>query len=253
MNENELLYGKVIAKLNQAGLGPTDPAVKDVLDKLATQKDPQKLKKLLEDLLALDIDELKEKLDGKRKNIEEKQRAREEDDKLREQQKQAELDEQARIQREMQARDITYDPEFNQKLSKLVSDMKNARNQEQGKFVGIPKEFFKEIPDDKFSQVVEYLENELGFEFKSRTHGVVEQEGRSVEEETVTKDDLLNGDVKAVIPMDKLQSKEFERLLDDKGKDLAEKAKGIEAARDVGGRTADEGKSDTSIDDDLSL
>lgn len=235
MNENELLYGKVIAKLNQAGLGPTDPAIKDVLEKLSTQKDPQKLKKLLEDLLALDGNELKDKLDGKRRSIEEKQRAREEDDKLKEQQRQAELDEQARLQREMQARDITYDPEINQKLAKLVGDMKNARNQVQGKFVGIPKEFFKEIPDDKFSQVVEYLENELGFEFKSRTHGVVEQEGRSVEEETVTKDDLLKGDVKAVIPTEKLQSKEFEKLLDDKEKDLAEKAKEAEAARKSAG------------------
>lgn len=235
MNENELLYGKVIAKLNQAGLGPTDPAIKDVLEKLSTQKDPQKLKKLLEDLLALDGNELKDKLDGKRRSIEEKQRAREEDDKLKQQQRQAELDEQARLQREMQARDITYDPEINQKLAKLVGDMKNARNQVQGKFVGIPKEFFKEIPDDKFSQVVEYLENELGFEFKSRTHGVVEQEGRSVEEETVTKDDLLKGDVKAVIPTEKLQSKEFEKLLDDKEKDLAEKAKEAEAARKSAG------------------
>ena len=235
MNENELLYGKVIAKLNQAGLGPTDPAIKDVLEKLSTQKDPQKLKKILEDLLALDGNELKDKLDGKRRSIEEKQRAREEDDKLKQQQRQAELDEQARLQREMQARDITYDPEINQKLAKLVGDMKNARNQVQGKFVGIPKEFFKEIPDDKFSQVVEYLENELGFEFKSRTHGVVEQEGRSVEEETVTKDDLLKGDVKAVIPTEKLQSKEFEKLLDDKEKDLAEKAKEAEAARKSAG------------------
>lgn len=232
MNENELLYGKVIAKLNQAGLGPTDPAIKDVLEKLSTQKDPQKLKKLLEDLLALDGNELKDKLDGKRRSIEEKQRAREDDDKLKEQQRQAEFDEQARVQREMQARDITYNPELNQKLAKLVSDMKNARNQAQGKFVGIPKEFLKEIPDDKFSQVVEYLENELGFEFKSRTHGVVEQEGRAVEEETVTKEDLLKGDVKAVIPTEKLQSKEFEKLLDDKGKDLAGKAKAVEVARE---------------------
>lgn len=72
MNENEILYGKVIRKLNEAGLGPTDPAVKAVLDKLSTQKDPQKLKKLLEDLLALDIDELKDRLDGKRKKIEDK-------------------------------------------------------------------------------------------------------------------------------------------------------------------------------------
>ncbi len=236
MNENELLYGKVIAKLNQAGLGPTDPAVKAVLDKLSTQKDPQKLKKLLEDLLSLDGNELKDKLDGKRRSIEEKQRAREEDDKLKEQQRQAELDEQARVQREMQARDITYDPEINQKLAKLVGDMKNARNQAQGKFVGIPKEFFKEIPDDKFSQVVEYLENELGFEFKSRAHGVVEQEGRAVEEETVTKDDLLKGDVKAVIPTEKLQSKEFEMLLENKDKDLSEKAKEAEVARESAGK-----------------
>ena len=65
MNENEVLYGKVIAKLNQAGLGPTDPAIKNVLEKLSTQQDPQKLKKLLEDLLALDVNELKEKLDEK--------------------------------------------------------------------------------------------------------------------------------------------------------------------------------------------
>lgn len=247
MNENELLYGKVIAKLNQAGLGPTDPAIKDVLEKLSTQKDPQKLKKLLEDLLALDGNELKDKLNGKRRSIEEKQRAREEDDKLKEQQRQAELDEQARLQREMQARDITYDPEINQKLAKLVGDMKNARNQVQGKFVGIPKEFFKEIPDDKFSQVVEYLENELGFEFKSRTHGVVEQEGRSVEEETVTKDDLLKGDVKAVIPTEKLQSKEFEKLLDDKEKDLAEKAKEADVARKSAG---EKDVNEASKDDD---
>lgn len=73
MNENELLYGKVIAKLNQAGLGPTDPAIKSVLKKLETQKDPQKLKKLLEDLLALNINELKDKLDVKRKKIEDKE------------------------------------------------------------------------------------------------------------------------------------------------------------------------------------
>lgn len=154
MNENEILYGKVIAKLNQAGLGPTDPAIKNVLEKLSTQQDPQKLKKLLEDLLALDSNELKEKLDGKRRSIEEKQRAREEDDKLKEQQRQAELAEQARTQREMQERDIAYDPEFNQKLSKLVKDLKDSRNQTKGKFVGIPKEFFKDIAEDKLPQVV---------------------------------------------------------------------------------------------------
>lgn len=73
MNENDVLYGMVIAKLNQAGLGPTDPAIKAVLDKLSTQKDPQKLKKLLEDLLDLDINELKDKLDEKRKKIEDKE------------------------------------------------------------------------------------------------------------------------------------------------------------------------------------
>ena len=31
MNENELLYGKVIRRLNQAGLGPTDPAIKETI------------------------------------------------------------------------------------------------------------------------------------------------------------------------------------------------------------------------------
>ena len=252
MSENEILYGKVIAKLNQAGLGPTDPAIKNVLEKLSTQKDPQKLKKLLEDLLALDGNELKEKLDGKRRSIEEKQRAREEDDKLKEQQKQAELAEQARVQREMQERDITYNPEFNQKLAKLVSDMKNARNQTQGKFVGIPKEFFRDIPDDKLPEVVQYLENELGFEFKSRTHGVVEQEGRAVEEETITKEDLLKGDVKAVIPTEKLQSKEFEMLLEDKGKDLAEKAKEAETARESI-EVIDEDKGKAVEEDEFSL
>lgn len=228
MNENEVLYGKVIAKLNQAGFGPTDPAVKDVLDQLSTLKDPQKLKKILEEFLAIDINKLKDKLDGKRRIIEEKQRAREEDDKLKEQQRQAELSEQARLQREMQEKDITFNPALNEKLSKLVSDMKNARNQVQGKFVGIPKEFFRDIPDDKLPQVVQYLENELGFEFKSRTHGIVEQEGRAVEEEIITKEDLLKGDVKAVIPTEKLQSREFEDLLDSKGKDL--KTKAIETA-----------------------
>ena len=245
MNENEVLYGKVIAKLNQAGLGPTDPAIKNVLEKLSTQQDPQKLKKLLEDLLALDSNELKEKLDGKRRSIEEKQRAREEDDKLKEQQRQAELAEQARTQREMQERDIAYDPEFNQKLSKLVKDLKDSRNQTKGKFVGIPKEFFKDIAEDKLPQVVQYLENELGFEFKSKAHGVVEQEGRTVEEETVTKDDLLKGDVKAVIPTEKLQSREFEDLLDGKGKDLDEKAievatKGVEKVENEASKENDE-------------
>ncbi len=154
-----------------------------------------------------------------------KQRAVE-DDRLIEQ-KQVEREEQEQV-----LGDITYDPELNQKLAKLVSDMKNARSQAQGKFVGIPKEFFRDIPDDKLSQVVQYLESELGFEFKSRTHGVVEQEGRSVEEETVTKDDLLKGDVKAVIPTEKLQSKEFEMLLEDKDKDLSGKAKKAEVARE---------------------
>ena len=54
----------------------------------------------------------------------------------------------------MQERDIAYDPEFNQKLSKLVKDLKDSRNQTKGKFVGIPKEFFKDIAEDKLPQVV---------------------------------------------------------------------------------------------------
>ena len=57
--------------------------------------------------------------------------------------------------------------------------------------------------------------------------------------------DLLKGDVKAVIPMEKLQSKEFERLLENKDKDLAEKTENME--------NPENGKNKNIEDDEMSL
>lgn len=231
MNENELLYGKVIAKLNQAGLGPTDPAIKSVLKKLEKQKDPQKLKKLLEDLLALDINELKDKLDVKRKKIEDREVTtyldkRGEEIKNNEQNQDlfiltANDNGQRLIDREEQERSLQdRQKAIAERSLRVLEAMEKARDAIQ-KGKDIPQmdlSYLKDLTPDEFSKQMKVFKDfglepvVLGDDGKVR-----EDPEREVTLETITLEDLEEQDIAFAIPFEKLQTKDW--------REMAEKAK----------------------------
>lgn len=160
----------------------------------------------------------------KEQEIEEKQKAIEEDQKREaEMKRQLEEQERARQLREKQNRDVTYDYDLNRKLEQLVRGLKQKSEQEREGDLELSTKFFESIPEDKMPQVLEFLQNELGFEFKGNEHGIQEQADRDISVDTVTKEELEKGEVKMSISKDRLQSEKFRELLDDKKQELDDK------------------------------
>ena len=162
----------------------------------------------------------------RQQEIEEKQREiQEEQRRVEEQQRLAEQERLNKELEERQERDITQNPDMNRKLAQLTKGLKQRGEQQQNReYVTLGAKFFEGIPQDKLPEVLEYLKNELGFEFRGNEHGSIEQDGRQISEETITKDELEQGDVKVSIKAEKLQSAELRKLLDEKSKDLDDKA-----------------------------
>ncbi len=161
--------------------------------------------------------------------IEEKQKAIEEDQRREaEAKRQLEEQENARTLREKQAQDITYDYDLNRKLEQLVRGLRQKSEQEREGDLELSTKFFADIPEDKLPQVLEFLKDELGFEFTGNEHGLQEQDGRDITIDTVTKEQLENGEIKLSISKEKLQSEKFRELLDDKELELNDKAEEIE-------------------------
>lgn len=190
---------------------------------------------------------------SRQQEIEEQQRAIEEEQrKIQEQQRQAEQERIDRELREKQAKDVTYDLEMNRKLAQLAKGLRQKSEQEMSnEYLTLGTKFFEGIPQDKLPEVLEYLKQELGFEFKGNEHGNVEQEGREISEETITKEQLEKGEIKISITKEKLQSREFREILDDTGHDLDEKAAEVEQSREQDKRknTEREEKPDDGYDD----
>lgn len=223
MNENEILYGKVIAKLNQAGLGPTDPAIKVVLDKLSTQKDPQKLKKLLEDLLALDINELKDKLDEKRRKIEDK----EVDPYFKAKNVELENNEQNQdlfiltvngggerlVDREEQERSLQdRQRAIAERTLKVLEAMEKAADavQKGEKIPEMDLSYLKDLTPREFKQQMRIFKD-FGLDpiIIGEDGQIRENPEREVTIETITKEDLEEGCVAFGISFEKMQTKEW--------------------------------------------
>ena len=223
MNENEILYGKVIAKLNQAGLGPTDPAIKVVLDKLSTQKDPQKLKKLLEDLLALDINELKDKLDEKRRKIEDK----EVDPYFKAKNVELENNEQNKdlfiltvngggervVDREEQERSLQdRQRAIAERTLKVLEAMEKAADavQKGEKIPEMDLSYLKDLTPREFNQQMRIFKD-FGLDpiIIGEDGQIRENPEREVTIETITKEDLEEGSVAFGISFEKMQTKEW--------------------------------------------
>lgn len=214
--------------------GKNDAVINRVLGKIDLIAE-ENLEKLLEEkggtpdaIMAYFAEKITKELE-----IEEKQKAIEEDQK-REAELKRQLDEQERerILREKQAQDVTYDFDLNRKLEKLVRGLKQKSEQEREGDLELSTKFFEDIPEDKLPQVLEFLSNELGFEFKGIEHGTIEQDGRDITMDTVTKEQLENGEIKLSISKEKLQSERFKELLDDKELELNDKANEIENNKD---------------------
>lgn len=210
--------------------GKNDAIINGVLGKIDLI-DEKTLKKLIEEkggtpeaIMAYFAEKI-----TKQQEIEDKQRAIEEEQKREaEAQRLLEQQERDRELREKQARDVTYDYDLNRKLEQLVRGLKQKTEQEREGDLTLATKFFQDIPDDKLPQVLEFLKDELGFEIKANEHGSIEQEGREITEETVTKEQLENGEVKLSISKERLQSERFKELLDDKELELDEKAAEVE-------------------------
>lgn len=195
---------------------------------------------------------------SRQQEIEEQQRAIEEEQrKIQEQQRQAEQERTDRELREKQAKDVTYDLDMNRKLAQLTKGLRQKSEKEMNnEYLTLGTKFFEGIPQDKLPEVLEYLKQELGFEFRGNEHGNVEQEGREISEETITeetitKEKLEKGEIKISITKDKLQSREFRKILEDKGQELDEKAAEVEQNREQNKKqnTEREEKPDDGYDD----
>lgn len=180
-------------------------------------------------------------IEEKQKSIEEEQRREAEAQRLLEEQ------ERARQLREKQAQDITYDYDLNRKLEQLVRGLRQKSEKEREGDLELSSKFFEDIPEDKLPQVLEFLKNELGFEFTGNEHGAQEQDGRDITIDTVTKEELEKGEVKLSISKEKLQSEKFKELLDDKELELNDKADEIEKGTKPEREEAPEHDSDSEV------
>ena len=119
-----------------------------------------------------------------------------------------------------------------QKVDRLMEGLKDKAGKDRQKDLELSNKFFADISDDLLPEVLEFLKNELGFEFTVNEHGIQEQEGRDISVDTVTKEQLENGEVKLSISKEKLQSEKFRELLDEKELELKDKEPEIEPERE---------------------
>lgn len=119
-----------------------------------------------------------------------------------------------------------------QKVDRLMEGLKYKAGKDRQKDLELSNKFFADISDDLLPEVLEFLKNELGFEFTVNEHGIQEQDGRDISVDTVTKEQLENGEVKMSISKEKLQSEKFRELLDEKELELKDKEPEIEPERE---------------------
>ena len=152
-------------------------------------------------------------------------------------------------QQEMQKQQIRLQQEqakkqaAKQKVDRLMEGLKDKAGKDRQKDLEISNKFFADISDDLLPEVLEFLQNELGFEFTVNEHGIQEQEGRDISVDTVTKEQLENGEVKMSISKEKLQSEKFRELLDEKELEFEDRKPEIEPER--------EEDKDVKIEDEL--
>ena len=128
---------------------------------------------------------------------------REEQERMQEQQR--------RLQEEQAKKQAAKD-----KVDRLMEGLKDKAGKDRQKDLEISNKFFADISDDLLPEVLAFLQNELGFEFSVNEHGIQEQGDRDISVDTVTKEQLENGEVKLSISKEKLQSEKFRELLDEK-------------------------------------
>ena len=137
-------------------------------------------------------------------------------------------------QQEMQKQQIRLQQEqakkqaAKQKVDRLMEGLKDKAGKDRQKDLEISNKFFADISDDLLPEVLEFLQNELGFEFTVNEHGIQEQEGRDISVDTVTKEQLENGEVKMSISKEKLHSEKFRELLDEKELEFKDREAEIE-------------------------
>ncbi len=209
--------GKNDAVINRV-LGKIDLIDEKNLPKLIEEKGgtPEAIMAYFAEKIARELE-----IEEKQKAIEEDQRREAEQRRLIEKERENEL-------RRKRAQDVTYDYDLNRKLEKLVRGLKKKAEQEREGDLELSSKFFEDIPEDKMPQVLEFLKDELGFEFTGLEHGTQEQDGRDISVDTVTKEQLESGEIKMSISKEKLQSERFKELLDDKELELNDKAAEIE-------------------------
>ena len=150
-------------------------------------------------------DAIKEK-EEQAKTIEQRQEIMQKQMEQQEMQKQ-----QIRLQQEQAKKQAAKD-----KVDRLMEGLKDKAGKDRQKDLEISNKFFADISDDLLPEVLAFLQNELGFEFSVNEHGIQEQGDRDISVDTVTKEQLENGEVKLSISKEKLQSKKFRELLDEK-------------------------------------
>ena len=150
-------------------------------------------------------DAIKEK-EEQAKTIEQRQEIMQKQMEQQEMQKQ-----QIRLQQEQAKKQAAKD-----KVDRLMEGLKDKAGKDRQKDLEISNKFFADISDDLLPEVLEFLQNELGFEFSVNEHGIQEQGDRDISVDTVTKEQLENGEVKLSISKEKLQSEKFRELLDEK-------------------------------------
>lgn len=150
-------------------------------------------------------DAIKEK-EEQAKTIEQRQEIMQKQMEQQEMQKQ-----QIRLQQEQAKKQAAKD-----KVDRLMEGLKDKAGKDRQKDLEISNKFFADISDDLLPEVLAFLQNELGFEFSVNEHGIQEQGDRDISVDTVTKEQLENGEVKLSISKEKLQSEKFRELLDEK-------------------------------------
>lgn len=141
-------------------------------------------------------------------------------------------------QQEMQKQQIRLQQEqakkqaAKQKVDRLMEGLKDKAGKDRQKNLELSNKFFADISDDLLPDVLKFLQNELGFEFTVNEHGIQEQDGRDISVDTVTKEQLENGEVKMSISKEKLQSEKFGKLLNEAEIEFEDKKPEIEPERE---------------------
>ena len=162
-------------------------------------------------------DAIKEK-EEQAKTIEQRQEIMQKQMEQQEMQKQ-----QIRLQQEQAKKQAAKD-----KVDRLMEGLKDKAGKDRQKDLEISNKFFADISDDLLPEVLAFLQNELGFEFSVNEHGIQEQGDRDISVDTVTKEQLENGEVKLSISKEKLQSEKFRELLDEKELEFKDRETEIE-------------------------